>query len=29
VREAGLVVEKIWEGEGIGRFVAIECRVAE
>lgn len=28
VREAGLVVEKIWEGEGVGRFVVIECRVA-
>lgn len=29
VREAGLVVEKIWEGEKIGRFVVVECRVAE
>jgi hypothetical protein len=29
VREAGLVVEKTWEGEQIGRFVVIECRVAE
>jgi hypothetical protein len=28
VKEAGLVVEKIWEGEGIGRFVVIECRLA-
>jgi hypothetical protein len=29
VKEAGLVVEKIWEGEGIGRFVVIECRLAD
>lgn len=29
VREAGLMIEKIWEGEGIGRFVVIECRLAE
>jgi len=28
VREAGLVVEQIWEGEGVGRFVVIECKVA-
>ncbi|KAM0710205.1 hypothetical protein Q7P35_002567 [Cladosporium inversicolor] len=26
-REAGLVVERIWEGEGVGRFVVVECRV--
>jgi hypothetical protein len=29
VKEAGLVIEKIWEGEKIGRFVVIECRVDE
>ena len=28
VKKAGLVVERIWEGEGVGRFVVIECRVA-
>ena len=29
VREAGLVVEKIWDGAGVGRFVVIECRLAD
>lgn len=29
VRQAGLVVERVWEGEGVGRFVVVECRVAE
>jgi len=28
VKEAGLVVEKVWEGEGVGRFVVVECRLA-
>ena len=27
VGEAGLVVERIWEGEGVGRFVVVECKV--
>lgn len=27
VREAGLVVERIWEGKGVGRFVVVECKV--
>jgi hypothetical protein len=29
VREAGLVVEQIWEGDGTGRFVVLECRLAD
>jgi hypothetical protein len=29
VREAGLVVERIWEGDGTGRFVVVECRLAD
>lgn len=29
VRDAGLVVEKIWEGERVGRFVVVECRLAD
>lgn len=29
VREAGLVLERIWEGEKIGRFVVIECKLSE
>jgi hypothetical protein len=29
VREAGLVVEKIWEGDGTGRFVVVECRLED
>jgi SAM-dependent methyltransferase len=28
VREAGLVAEKVWEGDGTGRFVVLECRLA-
>jgi hypothetical protein len=28
VEEAGLVVEKVWEGDGTGRFVVVECRLA-
>jgi len=29
VQEAGLVVERIWEGDGTGRFVVLECRIAD
>jgi hypothetical protein len=29
VREAGLVAEKVWEGDGTGRFVVVECRLAD
>lgn len=29
VREAGLVVERVWEGDGIGRFAVVECRLAD
>lgn len=29
VKGAGFKVEKIWEGEKIGRFVAIECKLAD
>jgi hypothetical protein len=28
VEEAGLEIEKVWEGEKIWRFVVIECRLA-
>ena len=28
VREAGLVIEKVWEGDGVGKFVVIECRIS-
>jgi len=29
VREAGLVVERVWEGDGTGRFVVVECRLPD
>lgn len=29
VNEGGLIIERIWEGEGVGRFVVIECRLAD
>lgn len=29
VNDAGLIIERIWEGEGVGRFVVIECRLAD
>jgi hypothetical protein len=29
VKEAGLVVESVWEGDGTGRFVVVECRLAD
>lgn len=28
-QEAGLVVERIWEGQGVGRFSIVECKLAE
>jgi hypothetical protein len=29
VEEAGLAIEKIWGGDGVGRFGVIECRLAD
>ena len=29
VKDAGLVMEKVWEGDGTGRFAVLECRLAD